>query len=313
MEAIRVALHRSASVITEEIGQLRQRGYVVEESPAYGFRLSEGQGGLTADLLEYDLGTRRVGKKIVVYKSTDSTNDVAWHYAQEEGYDGLAVFAEHQRAGRGRLGRLWQGGEANSILCSILLVDDGDSEGQGGKLSGQSLTLLAGVSVAEAVESVCSISARIKWPNDVMADGKKLAGVMVEARMIKGRNVFVIGVGINCQQHRADFPVELQSSAVSLQQLTGRGVDQVQLAQQLLGHMDRWLARVQDGQGESLHDSWQSRCDDIGRRITVINDGQCFTGRVIDVGIEEGLILQLDGGGIKVFDGATTTIEKEED
>ena len=96
---------------------------------------------------------------MLVYETTDSTNDVAWWYAQEAGFDGLAVFAEQQRSGRGRHGREWLTKSRSSVLCSVLLQ-------RAQQVSSQALTLLAGLSVAEAVEKTSDVEAQIKWPND---------------------------------------------------------------------------------------------------------------------------------------------------
>jgi len=304
IEAIQNSLHLPPAVVVECIEQLRQQGYKIEATPAYGFRLISQNIQLTSELLEHDLQTMRVGRKILVYKSTNSTNDIAWQYAREIGSDndGLAVFAERQRLGRGRLGRKWLAGTGISILCSVLLKNEPPQ-------MAQSLTLLAGLSVAEAVESVCTLKPGIKWPNDVIADQRKLAGVMVESRTQNGGCDYVIGAGINCLQGQDDFAAEIRDTAGSISQLTDEPVDRLDLAQQLLRRLDHWLKLVCAGETEVLHDAWAGRCDDIGRRVTLVSDGWRFTGRIIDVSIEKGLLLQLDRGQIKVFNSATTTVD----
>ena len=203
MDGIRRVLNLAPSAVHEQIERLRRMGHEIERAPAYGFRLVGHGVRMTAELVEQSLETSRVGRQVLVYDSTDSTNDIAWQYACEGGYDGLAVFADQQRAGRGRLGRDWTAGKGSSILCSVLLED-------GPKLGGQILTLIAGLSTAEAVESLCSVRIGIKWPNDITVSGRKLAGVMVESRKINSNFAYVIGIGINCQQRREDFPAEFR-------------------------------------------------------------------------------------------------------
>lgn len=301
METLQSTLSLPPATIHDQIGQLRELGYDIEAVPARGFRLT-GEGGiLTAELITHGLGTQRVGREVLVYDSTDSTNDVAWHYAREGGYDGLAVLAEYQRVGRGRLGRAWLAEPGSSILCSVLLQE---AEG----LGAQALTLLAGVSVAAAVAENCGVRTSIKWPNDVTADGRKLAGIMVESRKIDGNYRYVIGTGINCRQEEGDFTGELAGRAVSLRQLTGRCVDRVELVQAILRQMDDWIEQVTAGKGDKLHDAWVARCNDVGRRIAIRSDGEQFAGRVIDISVEKGLLVQLDGGGVKMFDGASSTV-----
>ena len=303
VEAIQKTLGLQPRVVLEHIAKLRQQGYKIETTPAYGFRLVSQNIQLTSELLEHDLQTTRIGRKILVYKSTNSTNDVAWQYASETSSDndGLAIFAESQRSGRGRFARKWFAGIGSSVLCSVLLKNESPR-------IAQSLTLLAGLSVAEAIENVSTLKPAIKWPNDVIVNKRKLAGVMVESRTQNGGCDYVIGTGINCLQELDDFDPEIRDTAGSINQLTGQPVDRLSLAQQLMQRLDHWLKLVEQGKSKTLHDAWAKRCNDIGRRVTLITNGKSFTGRIIDVSVERGLLLQPDQGSIKIFDPATTTV-----
>ncbi len=226
-----MALQLSPGEILHAIGQLREMGFAIEATPTYGFRLARPIERLTGELLGYELGTRRVGRKILVHEVCESTNDAAWSYVGKDGYDGLVVFAERQRCGRGRFGRRWSSGPGSSILCSILL------QNAGGEI-GENLTLSAGLAAAEAVEEVFPLQVRIKWPNDVVLAGRKLAGIMVESRRDHNGTSYVIGIGINCQQKQSDFEPELQEKATSIAQMIAGPVDRLQLAQQLLRRLD---------------------------------------------------------------------------
>lgn len=301
MEALRVALQLSPEVILRDMNQLRQMGHEIESAPAYGFRLCQVEAKLTSELLEHDLQTKRVGRKVLVYDSTDSSIDAAWHYVSQTDNDGLAVFAEYQQCGRGRLARKWSAPKGSSILCSVLFLD-------GSLLTGQKLTLMAGVSTAEVVDELYSLPVRIKWPNDVIVNGRKLAGIMVESKKLNKGFAYVVGIGINCLQSEEDFPPELRKSAVSLRQLTDEPIDRLELGQQLLRRLDLWLWNIENNQTDQLHEEFVRRCDDLGRRISLEFDGRCYTGRVVDVSIEQGLILQLDDGKVHIFDPAITTV-----
>jgi len=303
VEALQIALEVSPAEIHRMVEQVRQLGHEIEEHPVNGFCLVKASGKLTAELIEFGLETVRIGQKVLVYESTDSTNDVAWQYSGEVGYDGLAVFAETQRKGRGRLGRQWDSPSGKSILCSILLQNETS-------VNGQALSLLAGLATALAVEHCCQLAVRIRWPNDVIADGRKLAGTMIEAQKMSRKMCYVIGIGINCLQRGEEFDPSLRDRAVSLCELTDEPIDRIRLAQGLLTQIDEGLSLLAKGQTEKLHELWLARCDDIGRRVAVMCDGNEFAGRVIDVSCENGLILQLDGGGVKAFDSATTSLVK---
>lgn len=302
VEALRMALNLEPALIHQKIEQLAKMGHRIESSPATGFRWQGCSDELNADLLLCGLQTIRVGKEILVYQSTDSTNDIAWQHASETGYDGLVVFTETQRSGRGRLGRSWSDKAGHSLLCSILL------QSYAGR-SPHALSLLPSLAIVEAIEQQLHLRLGIKWPNDVVADNKKLAGTMVESRQVNGRSVYVLGVGINCLQIKDDFPDELQPTAISLMQLVGQRVDRVCLAQLFLEKLDQWLNVLEDGRLDRLHDAWLSFCDMPGRRLTLIENGKEFTGRVVDVAVDKGLVLQLDSGPVRVFAAATTSVK----
>jgi BirA family biotin operon repressor/biotin-[acetyl-CoA-carboxylase] ligase len=302
VEALRIALNLEQAQIHCQIEALGLMGHRIESAPVDGFRWLGCQSKLNTDLLACGLRSQRVGRKLLVYQSAESTNDIAWLHVEEEGFDGLAIFAESQREGRGRLGRSWSGGVECGLLCSILLQRYGGPSEQG-------LSLLPSLALAEAVEQSLGVSPNIKWPNDLMVDHKKLAGTMVEARMVQGVKCYVLGIGINCLQARNDFSAELQDHAISLKQLVGDRVDRVYLAQLFMERLDRWLFDLEKGEEGKLHDAWIRYCDMTGGCLTVVQNGQEFTGRMIDVAVDKGLVLQLESGPVKVFDAATTSVK----
>lgn len=299
-ESLQITLGLLPVDVHREIQQFQEMGHEIELSPIYGYRLLAGTGTFNTDQIEFGLETRRVGRKILVYESTSSTNDVAWRHRNETGYDGLVVFAHHQNCGRGRLGRHWLSKPGQSLLCSVLLQKEL-------RLKGAVLSLVAGVAAAQTIEQCQGLSVRIKWPNDILVEGRKLAGIMVEARRSGNDTDYVIGLGINSHQLAEDFDPEVRETATSLMQLSGKGIDNIDLAQTLLKRLDSWISTVTNGDTESLRQTWLSRCDQLGRRLSVLRDGQDFTGRVIDVQPDTGLILQLDDGAISILDAATTS------
>ncbi len=129
---------------------------------------------LDPDLIRANLKTRRIGRKVLIYDRTSSTNDVAAEYARNSDNDGLVVFAEEQTAGRGRAGATWRGGREESLLFSIALVDC--------PISNELLSLTCAVSVAEAIGQIGGCQAGIKWPNDIILSGRKVAGILLESK-----------------------------------------------------------------------------------------------------------------------------------
>ncbi len=256
---------------------------------------------LDPDKIKANLKTKRIGRKIIVYKSTSSTNDIAAEYAKDRENDGLAVFAEEQTAGRGRTGAKWLGGCGDSVLCSVLLT--------GTKINSEMLTLSCAVATAEAIGKVAGGEAKIKWPNDIILNGKKTAGILVESKQNKGNNVYVVGIGINCHQKKNSFTAELHSSATSIDIESRSVCDRVSLAKRLLVSLEHWLETAEN-ESEKVVEQWCKLSTLLNQRVTVIFHHKRFSGHCIGVDPEKGLILQLESGGTRFFDAAHTTIAK---
>ncbi len=265
--------------------------------------------GLDPDLISEPLAGGRTGRKVIVYSSTSSTSDVAWQYSSSAGNDGLAIFAEHQSKGRGRHGRKWEDETGKSLLGSVLLKELAGSPDM--------VTLTAAVAVAEAVAETAAISPRIKWPNDIIAGGRKLAGILIESRRgrsaaVRGRVQFdyVIGVGINCNQDRGDIEaMRLDQPATSIYAETARIVDRNRLAGIVLGCLDKWLDTAKR-QPEAVSRKWQNLSSQLGSRLTISCDNRIYRGTCIGIDPAQGLIVQLENGGVSIFPACQSSIEK---
>jgi len=247
------------------------------------------------------VSTKRIGRKILVYNRTSSTNDIAAEYAKNKENDGLAIFAEEQTAGRGRAGAKWHGGRADSILCSILLTVC--------KCNPELLSLVCPVAVAEAVGKIADSQAKIKWPNDIILNGKKVAGIMVESKTVNDCTAYIVGIGINCHQEKNSFPYELQATATSIDIESRSICDRISLAKRLLSSLDHWL-KIAEKNSKKVMDHWRQLSTLLNQRVTLIFNGKKFTGNCIGIDPEKGLILQLETGGIRMFDAVHTTIAK---
>ena len=256
---------------------------------------------LDSDKIKANLKTKRIGKEVIVYDCTSSTNDVAAEYAQNINNDGLAIFAEEQSVGRGRAANKWLSGRADSILCSVLLTDC--------KLNGELLSLACAVATAETIGKLGSNRAKIKWPNDIILNGKKLAGILLESKADNGRISYIIGIGINCHQKKDSFPEELQQTATSIDIESGSLADRISLAKRLLTSIDRWL-EIAEKSSVKVTNRWRKLSIQLGHRVALVFNGRNFTGNCIGIDPEKGLIVQLDTGGTRFFDAAHTTIGK---
>jgi BirA family biotin operon repressor/biotin-[acetyl-CoA-carboxylase] ligase len=251
---------------------------------------------LNHDSIANNLRTRLVGRYVVVCSSTASTNDQAWQFGADPTQDGMAIFAEEQTSGRGRGGHKWLSIGSKSLLCSILLLDV--------RMPPDLLTLAAGVAVAEAIGKCGRDTASIKWPNDVMLGDRKVAGILIESKMtLRGRVVCVVGIGVNCCQSRDDFEPELADSAISIEMATASPCDRNIVARRLLVALDEWLtAAVEEPQ--KVTDAWLGLCSQLNRRITLQYYNRGYAGTCVGVDPRKGLIVQFDGGGIRMFDAA---------
>lgn len=257
---------------------------------------------LDPDRIKSHLRTKRIGQKVVVYNSTASTNDVAAQYAKNKNNDGLVVLAEEQVRGRGRGGNKWVAGFADSVICSILLTDC--------TINAELLSLTIAVATAEAIGKCAKAEAKIKWPNDILLNNKKVTGILVESKKAGKHTTYVIGIGINCHQSKQDFPPELRKIATSIDIETGGQIDRISLIKRLLVSVENSL-EIAEQNKEEITKHWQRLSVQLGQRVSLVYNKKKFAGNCIGIDPENGLVLQLDTGGIRMFQAAQTSIAKE--
>lgn len=249
-----------------------------------------------------------VGGKVVVFRTTGSTNDIAWAYAGNSAYHGLCVLADQQTAGRGRRGRLWYSRPGESILCSVLLIDT--------PIEAELLTLTTAIAAAEALSTFCGLHAGIKWPNDILVNGKKLAGILVERRRVGGRACFVAGIGINCNQLPESFAgCDLHTPATSIRIETGAPVDRTDLVCAFLAVLEQWLTKTTDDLNRAKNDiinRWAQLSTLLGRHITLECDNQTYSGYCRGIDPTDGLIVQLESGTVRAFAAHSTSLVRAE-
>src|SRR5438045_5874172 len=190
--------------------------------------------GLVGSELQANLGSAGIGREIIVLEQTGSTNDAILQVATADLNEGLVLFAEHQTAGRGQRGNRWESAAGKGLWFSILLRPGIDLA------SSAQLTAWAAEAISSANQNEFPLAPRIKPPNDVQIDERKVAGVLVEMRAQKNTpHLAIAGIGVNVNQSREDFPKELQSRAISLAMALGKQVDRQKFAIALLRKLDR--------------------------------------------------------------------------
>ena len=287
------------------VSQLRQTGYEIECHPRFGYRLA----GSGRRLLPYEvrrgLGTAVIGREIIAFERSTSTNDIAWAQAVSGAAEGLVICAEEQSAGRGRMGRQWVCPPGRGLLLSVILRPSLDVSKQ------PVLTIMAAVATARALQEAFQTPTLIRWPNDILVRDRKIGGVLVEARTLKGRPAFVLGVGLNTGLASDDFPEDLRRTATSLAIETGRPVDRALCARALLRSLDRWYAVLRNGEYDVITEEWRRLSSTLGRRVVLADSEKDYLGRVLDLSLEDGLILCLDRGVTRVFPSGRFTLKRE--
>jgi BirA family transcriptional regulator, biotin operon repressor / biotin---[acetyl-CoA-carboxylase] ligase len=198
--------------------------------------------------------------------------------------EGAIATADHQTGGRGRRGRSWVEAPGTSVLVSVLLRPPAER-------AAPQLSLVGGLAAAMAVEEALALAAQIKWPNDVLVDRRKVAGVLAEAR----EGVVVLGIGINVNQTREQLPEDARVAAASLRTIDGRERDRERVLGGLLAHLDRLYEAWRDGGLDAVYDDLGARDFLRGRRVSV--DGVSGVAQMIardgrlEVSTDSGLVL----------------------
>jgi len=255
----------SRAAVWARIEELRLLGYDIQASPHAGYRLLRVPDVLHADDLLSRLGTTKVvGRDIRVFQETTSTNDVVEKLARDGAREGVVVFAESQTKGRGRLGRAWMSPARKGLWFSVLLRP---------RVSPQAatrLTIASATALVRAIHTRTGLTAEIKWPNDILIGGKKVAGILTEMHAeLDTVKCLTLGIGVDVNLAAADFPADLRRTATSLKIETGESLDRGELAAAILRELDCDYGRICSGRFESVADEWEERCNTIGREVVI--------------------------------------------
>lgn len=228
------------------------------------------------------------------FERVSSTQDVAKEMAKEGADEGTVVVALQQNRGRGRLGRLWLSPSGGLWFSIILRPQINPTEAS-------KITLLAAVAVAKAIGELYQLHALIKWPNDVLISGKKVAGILTEASAELNKLIFVVlGIGINANVDVGDFPHNLLMPATSLSAELKEEVDLSSLLEGCLKHLEAEYALFKKEQFEKILDQWRKLSAILGKEVKVASPSETLVGRASDIDQSGALILQLDSGEKRV-------------
>lgn len=249
---------------------------------------------LVASTIRQGLYTHIVGRRILYYPELKSTMDETARLADKGAEEGAVVIAECQSAGRGRQGRSWISQPGN-LLFSVLFRPD--------MVQLPFISIIGGVAAARAVRKTTGLNPRVKWPNDLMLEGRKVAGILAESAVVGDSVCYaVLGIGINIALNPAEseevtaFHPELVEGATSVNAAAGREVDRELLLRQLLLDLDDLYVSL--GRGVSPLPEWRDLLETTGRRVQATFGGDSYSGLAEGVDGTGNLLLRLDDGTI---------------
>jgi BirA family biotin operon repressor/biotin-[acetyl-CoA-carboxylase] ligase len=251
---------------------------------------------LSPSSITRDLDTRLIGQRVIYYPSVASTNELAKIEARRGVVEGTVIIAEEQTAGKGRLKRAWLS-PRGSLACSVILYPALEHL--------PSLIMVASLAVARSIKAVTGLEAGIKWPNDILLNGRKVCGILVESE-VRGEAVdyAVIGIGVNVNLRVADFP-ELLPAATSLSQELGREVSLLGLVIRLLVEIERlYLALLGGG---SIYEAWRDSLATLGKGVYVVLGNARCSGIAESVARDGSLLIRRPDGSLsRIVSGDVT-------
>ena len=278
------------AAVWKGIKKLREEGYEIEAVTNRGYRLTNPETMYNKRELEQGLKTKTMGQSIYFYEETDTTNNRARELALEGVPEGTLVVAEKQTAGRGRRGKVWESPLGTGIWMSLVLRP------QIMPAEASVLTLLCGLATAEAIEAETGLSAGIKWPNDILINGKKAVGILTEMDCEMSEVHFVIpGIGINV--NTASFPPEIAEIATSLYLECGKTVSRRRLVHRVLERLEEhYETFLRTGSFAAMLEDYRKHCITLGKEVHVLGR-EPFFAEALDITPEgELLVRRADNG-----------------
>lgn len=251
-----------------------------------------------------ELKTKIIGSTVVIYDRITSTMDIAKKIAHMSFKNGMVIFTEEQTQGKGRSGKSWSCQKSKGLLFTILIKHT---------IQPDHLCLVTGtiaVSITETIRETLKLPAVIKWPNDILIYGKKVGGVLVELEKgSKKQPIFLVGIGLNVNTSEKELPKQTRLPVTSLSIEKNELINRNLLATALLQDIDKWYLILKDEHFRYITEQWREFCITIGENLTIADCGKEYTGKVIDISNNGGLMLRLLNGEIKIFRGEHATIK----
>ncbi|MDP4170368.1 MAG: biotin--[acetyl-CoA-carboxylase] ligase [Bacillota bacterium] len=293
----------SRTAVWKQMEELRKEGFELEAVRRKGYRIMKLPEKMTADEIRLGLETEMLGKNIDYHECVDSTQKIANQLSYNGVADGTVVIAEEQLAGRGRMDRKWHSPKYTGIWMSIILRPNIPPT------KAPQLTLLTAVAVVQAIQETTGLFPQIKWPNDILINGKKVTGILTELQAEADRiHSVIIGIGINVNQREDDFPIELQSIATSLSIQKGAKISRADLTRNIFKHLEKlYFIYLQKGFAP-IKLLWESYATSIGKSIKARTLTKVIEGKALGITDDGVLKIEDENGEIHLVYSADIEI-----
>ena len=294
----------SRTAVWKHINSLKEDGYSIDSQFGKGYRLLRMNKYVTPEKIKLGLKCKLFAGNIIHFHEVESTNEEAKKIAEKGYSEGTLVIAEKQTAGKGRMGRQWES-SSSGLWTSILLKPSIPPR------DAPQLALLTAVALWTTLSGEFGIEAKIKWPNDLLVDNKKICGILTEMKGEMDRiNYIINGVGINVNQDPEDFPRELADTALSLKIIKGREIDRLQLLQKYLETLEELYLDFLENGFERTRKVCIENSHTIGNIVTIYYGDKEYTGEAVDLGKDGALIVKINDQEIPFYGGEVSLRRK---
>lgn len=293
-ELISVELGVSRTAVWKHIRNLRQAGYLIEAVPSRGYQLLQSPDVLLPEAIQADLHSKVVGSRVLCFEETDSTNLQACRLGDEGAANGLVVIADRQSAGKGRMGRQWESPGGVNLYASILLRPPVLP------FEAPKLTFLSAVAVCRAIVKSTGLRPTVKWPNDILLEGGKVAGLLNEMSSETDRvHYVVLGVGVNLNMRAEQFPDDLRYPATSLGIVSGQPVSRLAFTRSLLQEVDALYQLYLEEGSSPIFTAWNELCELTGKAVHVDCNNVQIEGTMVGLAEDGALLVRTATGKLE--------------
>ncbi|KGP73032.1 biotin--[acetyl-CoA-carboxylase] ligase [Pontibacillus yanchengensis] len=271
-------LHISRPAVWKHMKELEKDGYEIEAAPRKGYRIVSFPNKVSENTIQWGMNTNWLGQRLI-HKSTVTSTQILAHQAAQEGAPhGTIVIADEQTKGRGRLNRSWHSHKGEGIWMSIVLRPTFEP------YKSPQITLLAATVLAEVFKGYCDIKPQIKWPNDILTDGKKLAGILTELQAEQDQiNYIILGMGINVNHPIETFPEEIRDKASSLKIESGESWELASLIREIIQTFEKRYEEFMEDGFSKVKLRWEAFGYRIGEIVPIQTYQSSWNGRIMGI------------------------------